>query len=92
MHITPKIRAARTFKRFSSYVATGRISLHVDEYQSAGRVLPQLRNEEPGAWAKIYKDGYDVNGNRISVHYFQSPSGKVYDVKVKPGWSNKSSQ
>jgi len=26
--------------------------------------------------------------NKVSIHYFQSQSGKVFDVKVKPGWSN----
>ena len=37
---------------------------------------------------KIYKDGYDMFGNKISIHYFQSPSGKVFNVKVKIGWSD----
>lgn len=37
---------------------------------------------------KIYKDGYASYGNEVSIHYFQSESGKVFDVKVKPGWSN----
>jgi len=36
----------------------------------------------------VYKDGFDVNGNKVSIHYFKSPSGKVFDVKVKFGWSN----
>jgi hypothetical protein len=52
-------------------------------------VLEKLREVESGQWKKIYKDGYDVNGKEISIHYFQSPSGKVFDVKVKTGWSNK---
>lgn len=52
-------------------------------------VLEQLREVESGQWKKIYKDGYDANGKKISIHYFQSPSGKVFDVKVKSGWSNK---
>ena len=37
---------------------------------------------------KVYKDGYDAYGNEISIHYFQSESGRVFDVKVKPYWSN----
>lgn len=50
--------------------------------------LDSLRAIEPGKWSKVYKDGYDASGNKVSVHYFQSQSGKVFDVKVKPNWSN----
>jgi hypothetical protein len=50
-------------------------------------LLAQLRNIEPGKWVKVYKDGY-VNGQKVSIHYFQSQSGKVFDVGVKSGWSN----
>jgi len=52
-------------------------------------VLNVLRQIEQGQWKKVYKDGFDVNGNKVSIHYFKSPSGKVFDVKVKFGWSNK---
>ncbi|UNL86377.1 hypothetical protein [Priestia koreensis] len=52
-------------------------------------VLGKLREVESGRWKKIYKDGYDTNGKKISIHYFQSQSGKVFDVKIKPGWSNR---
>ncbi|WP_238456761.1 RHS repeat-associated core domain-containing protein [Desulforamulus aeronauticus] len=52
-------------------------------------VLEKLREVESGQWKKIYKDGYDFNGKKISIHYFESQSGKVFDVKVKSGWSNK---
>ncbi len=51
-------------------------------------LLTKLREIESGNWKKIYKDGYDEYGNNISIHYFQSESGKVFNVKVKPGWSN----
>ena len=51
-------------------------------------LLEKLREIESGTWKKVYKDGYDLNGNEISIHYFQSESGKVFDVKVKTGWSN----
>ena len=51
-------------------------------------VLNELRQVESGQWKKVYKDGFDANGNRISVHYFESTSGKVFDVKTKSGWSN----
>ena len=51
-------------------------------------LLDKLREIESGKWTKVYKDGYNSSGNKISIHYFQSQSGKVYNVKVKPGWSN----
>lgn len=39
-------------------------------------------------WMKVYKDGY-CNGQKCSIHYFQSDSGKVFNVKVKQNtWSN----
>lgn len=52
------------------------------------RALEELRKVESGEWKKIYKNGYDQYGNEISIHYFQSKSGKVFDVKVKDGWSD----
>ena len=36
----------------------------------------------------MYKDGYNKYGDEVSIHYFQSESGTVFDVKVKTGWSN----
>lgn len=51
-------------------------------------LLDELRKIESGEWKKVYKDGYNSNGDKISIHYFQSKSGKVFDVKVKQGWSN----
>ncbi|MDD3894011.1 MAG: RHS repeat-associated core domain-containing protein, partial [Syntrophomonadaceae bacterium] len=51
-------------------------------------ILNQLKQVESGQWKKVYKDGFDANGNKVSIHYFESPSGKVFDVKVKTGWSN----
>jgi filamentous hemagglutinin len=53
------------------------------------QLLANLKQIEPGEWRKVYRDGYDARGNEISVHYHESPSGKVFDVKVKNGWSNK---
>ena len=51
-------------------------------------LLEKLRNVESGKWQKVYKDGYDKFGNKISIHYFKSDSGKVFNVKIKNGWSN----
>ena len=51
-------------------------------------LLQELRKIELGEWNKVYKDGYS-SGNQVSIHYFLSRSGKVFDVKVKRGWSNK---
>lgn len=53
-----------------------------------GEALDELRKIESGQWKKVYKDGYDAYGNEISIHYFESKSGKVFDVKVTTGWSN----
>ncbi|MCX4024712.1 RHS domain-containing protein [Endozoicomonas sp. SM1973] len=51
-------------------------------------LLEVLRQHEAGKWQKVYKDGFDAQGNRISIHYFRSQSGKVFDVKTKNYWSN----
>jgi hypothetical protein len=53
------------------------------------QVLEKLRKIEQGQWKKVYQNGYDSSGNKISIHYFQSQSGRVFNVKVKPGWSLK---
>ena len=45
-----------------------------------------VTESETGKSAINYKD--DANGNKISIHYFQSKSGKVFDVKIKNKWSN----
>ncbi|MFC4652186.1 hypothetical protein ACFO26_04630, partial [Lactococcus nasutitermitis] len=45
-----------------------------------------------GKWVKTYKNGYDAEGHKISIHYFQNKSnGKVFNVKVKDSWSIKKS-
>ena len=33
-------------------------------------VLNELRKIEPGERQKVYRDGYDSSGNKISIHYF----------------------
>jgi RHS repeat-associated protein len=50
-------------------------------------LLKKLREIEPGNWQKVYKDG-TLDGKKVSIHYFESPSGQVFDVQIKPGWSN----
>ncbi|MDQ0418837.1 hypothetical protein J2Z48_003042 [Croceifilum oryzae] len=50
--------------------------------------LEDLREIESGKWDKVYKDGHDADGNKVSIHYFSSQSGQVFNVKVKDGWSN----
>lgn len=50
-------------------------------------LLEKLREVEPGNWHKVYKDGW-VGSEKVSLHYFESASGKIFDFKVKPGWSN----
>ena len=34
------------------------------------------------------KDRFELKAKPVSVHYFKSPTGRVFGVKVKPGWSN----
>ena len=51
------------------------------------QLLQELREIERGRWMKVYEDGFD-GPNRISVHYFQSPAGRVFDLDVVSGWSN----
>lgn len=55
---------------------------------SNSELLSDLRQVEAGKRTKIYKDGYDAVGNKVSIHYFQSESGKVFNVKTKPDWTN----
>lgn len=52
-------------------------------------VLQELRKIEGGTWNKVYRDGFDEAGNKVSQHYFQSKSGKIFDFATKSGWSNK---
>ncbi|WP_253685074.1 MULTISPECIES: RHS repeat domain-containing protein [unclassified Treponema] len=54
-----------------------------------GKLLDNLRKVEPGNWKKVFKNGYDKAGNKISIHYFESESKKVFDVKVIDGWSTR---
>jgi|GEM_PF-1329890 len=50
-------------------------------------LLEKLREIEHGNWSKVYKDGW-VGSNKVSLHYFESSSGKVFNFKIRPGWSN----
>ena len=52
----------------------------------AGKKPETVCQSEPSPLA--YRDGFDARGNKISIHYFQSKSGRVFDVQVKPRWSN----
>ena len=52
-----------------------------------GKLLDQLRGIEQGLWKKVYQNGWDAYGNKISIHYCQSKSGQVFDLWVKKGWS-----
>ncbi|WP_395855948.1 hypothetical protein [Cystobacter fuscus] len=50
-------------------------------------LLEKLRETEPGNWQKVYKDGW-IGNQKASLHYFESPSGKVFNLKIKFEWSN----
>ncbi|PSB56204.1 hypothetical protein [Chamaesiphon polymorphus] len=49
-------------------------------------LLRELRKIEPRKWYKVYRDGY-VGNNKVSIHYFESATRRVFDVKTKDGWS-----
>jgi hypothetical protein len=51
-------------------------------------LLAELNAIEVGEWRKVYQDGYSEN-EKVSLHYFEGPSGQVFDLKVKSGWSIK---
>ncbi|MDC9597075.1 hypothetical protein [Xenorhabdus anantnagensis] len=51
-------------------------------------LLRDLRKVKAGKWYKVYKNG-SVNGNKVSIHYFQHESGQVFNVKVVNRWSIK---
>jgi Pretoxin HINT domain len=55
-------------------------------------LLSELRSVGGRNWSKVYQDGYDAYGNKVSIHYFQDESGRVFDVDLKQGWSNRSSK
>lgn len=65
-------------------IQNGKRGVNVNNFE----LLQELRLQESGKWKKIYRDGYDSSGKKVSIHYFESQSGKVFDVKVKSGWSN----
>ncbi|MCL2626236.1 MAG: hypothetical protein FWD46_05420 [Cystobacterineae bacterium] len=86
-HIYPSIKASPKYPEGFRNVSNGTTKNNVHNQQ----LLDELRKIEGGKWQKVYKDGY-VNGQKASIHYFESPSGKVFDVDVKWGiWSNRSS-
>ena len=47
-------------------------------------LLEELRKIEPSEWSKVYKDGYS-GSQEVSLHYFESGSGQVFDIKIKLG-------
>ncbi|MEZ4734387.1 MAG: hypothetical protein R3E79_45430 [Caldilineaceae bacterium] len=77
------IRAAPKYPKDFQVAKNGTRKLPIENKQ----LLEKLRQIEDNEWRKVYRDGYS-DGRKISLHYFQSASGKVFDVKVKLGWSN----
>ncbi|MBA4603926.1 pre-toxin TG domain-containing protein [Thermoactinomyces mirandus] len=84
-HVYNSIKDAPKYPKGFKTVQNGTRKVNVKNKD----VLDKLRKVESGKWYKVYKDGYNAEGKKISVHYFQSSSGKVFDVKVKSGWSNR---
>jgi hypothetical protein len=50
-------------------------------------LLNELRKVESGQWVKVYENGYLPDGRDVSIHYFRSPGGLIFDLDVKNGWS-----
>jgi len=60
--------------------------LHKVKITDTGGLYEQLRAIDPGKWYKVYQNGFDKWGDKITLHYFQSQSGKIFDLWVKSGW------
>ena len=79
------IRDAPTYPNGFREIQNGVRKVNINNQE----VLNNLRNVQSGEWKKVYRDGFDAQGNRISIHYFQhTRTGTVFNVKVKNGWSN----
>lgn len=52
------------------------------------QLLDELHDAAPEerGWEKVYENGY-LHGRKLSIHYFRSSSGKVFDLEVHEGWS-----
>ena len=49
--------------------------------------LLQELNQYGSGWKKVYQNGW-IDGQKVSLHYFQNVSGKVFDFAIKYGrWS-----
>ena len=54
-------------------------------------IIRILTNETGRITDRYGYDAYGIfirSGNKVSIHYFRSQSGRVFDVKVKQGWSS----
>ena len=50
------------------------------------QLLEEL-NQIGSKWTKVYKNGW-INGQKVSLHYFQDASGQIFDFKIVYGkWS-----
>lgn len=87
-HVYKSIKDAPEYPQGFSAAKNGTVKHNIKNLE----LLDQLREIEPGAWDKVYKDGVNASGRKISIHYFQSQSGQVFNVKVKNNWSNSSSR
>ena len=83
-HVYDSVKKAPKYPEGFRLAQNGRKKVTVNE----AKLLSNLRQVEPGKWWKVFEDGYDAYGNKISIHYFVSKSGKVFDVDVKRGWSH----
>lgn len=55
--------------------------VNINNYQ----LLNQL-NQIGSGWKKVYQNGW-INGEMVSLHYFQDKTGKIFNFKIVKGWS-----
>jgi len=80
-YIYASIRNAPGYNPNFVQVINGLRKMPVDNKQ----LLSQL-NQFGSGWQKVFQNGY-INGQKVSLHYFQDSAGKVFDFWIKSGWS-----
>ncbi len=78
--------------KIDEFKPNGQISQHSindDEVKNLiSNTFPDARISD---WQKVYQDGFDGSGNRVSFHYFtDTKTGQTWGGKIKNGWSNPS--
>ncbi len=76
--VHPRLQDAPEYPRgFRNRPGPGSVSKNTIKLKD---LKAKLQKIERGEWKKVYRDGFDDAGGQVSVRYFESPSGKVFDV------------